>query len=212
MITIQDVERAMQGPLPGWQAQQRMVTSPRTLRPALSPDIPPREGAVLALLHPQDGELYLVLTRRSDRLTSHRGQISLPGGRREVTDLSLWDTALRESHEELAVDPARVRYIGALTPLYIPASHFHVHPFVGYTPVQPVFAPNAEEVAEVIELPLRVLLDSNAKRQETWDWQGKQLQVPFYSYQEHIIWGATAMMLSEFEVLLSRRNLTSDSA
>ncbi|NLG49987.1 MAG: CoA pyrophosphatase, partial [Chloroflexi bacterium] len=171
-ITIQTIERALQGPLPGEQAQQRMAPVPRSLRPT-TPDIPPREGAVLALLYPHAGELHLALTRRSERLMDHRGQISLPGGRREQTDLTLWDTALRETHEELAVDPARVRYIGALTPLYIPASHYHVHPFVGYVPVRPTFVPNADEVAEIIELPLRVLLDPHAKRQETWNWQGK---------------------------------------
>ena len=111
-------------------------------------------------------------------------------------------TALREANEEIAVDPAAVRYIGALSPLLIPASNFNVHPFVGYIDEAPAFRPDPTEVAELIQLPLRGILEPSVKAHETWTLRGRQVEVSFYRYQQHVVWGATAMILSEFEALL----------
>jgi 8-oxo-dGTP pyrophosphatase MutT (NUDIX family) len=159
---------------------------------------------VLILLYPHRDRLHLVLTRRSQRLAKHRGQISLPGGAREAGDPDLWHTALREAEEEVNLSPAEVRCEAELSRLYIPASHFEVHPFVGYNALRPDFVANQREVAEVIEMPLAVLLDPQAKREEDWVWKGREMVVPFYQYGRHVIWGATAMILSELQVLLER--------
>jgi len=202
VLTIEDVIRALRGPLPGVPAQERMATIPRPTMAEFEHEGPPRPGAVLVLLYPRDGELYLPLTRRTDRVATHKGQISLPGGAQEPEDASLWETALREANEEIAVDPAAVRYIGALSPLLIPASNFNVHPFVGYIDEAPAFRPDPTEVAELIQLPLRGILEPSVKAHETCTLRGRQVEVSFYRYQQHVVWGATAMILSEFEALL----------
>ncbi|MBC7235698.1 MAG: CoA pyrophosphatase, partial [Chloroflexi bacterium] len=165
-------------------------------------DGPPQAAAVLLLLYPQDGRLFFPLTKRTERVANHKGQISLPGGALEEGDRTLWDTALREAYEEVGVDPGAVEYIGQLTPLYIPASHYTVTPFVGYAPFKPLFVARAEEVAEIIEMPLDLLLDAEAKGKETRMMQGRLTQVPYYAYRGHVIWGATAMILAELETLL----------
>jgi 8-oxo-dGTP pyrophosphatase MutT (NUDIX family) len=201
-LTIDDVIRALRGPLPGAAAQERMATRPRPTMAEFEHEGPPRPGAVLILLYPQDGALCFPLTRRTERVANHKGQISLPGGAQEPQDASLWETALREAHEEIAIDPAKVRYLGALSPLVIPASNFEVHPFVGYQEGVPAMRPNPAEVAEIIPLPLRGILEPSVKAHETWTLRGRRVEVSFYRYQQHVIWGATAMILSEFEVLL----------
>jgi 8-oxo-dGTP pyrophosphatase MutT (NUDIX family) len=200
--TIDDVARALRVPLPGVPAQERMATLPRPTMAEFEHEGPPRPGAVLILLYPKHGELYLPLTRRTDRVATHKGQISLPGGAQEPEDASLWETALREAREEIGIDPARVRYLGALSPLFIPASHFNVHPFVAHQDEVSTFRPDPTEVAEVIPLPLRGILEPSIKAHETWTLRGRQVEVSFYRYQQHVIWGATAMILSEFEALL----------
>jgi len=201
-LTIEDVVRALRRPLPGASAQERMATRPRLVVAELKHQGPPRPGAVLILLYPQDGALHFPLTRRTDQVANHKGQISLPGGAREPEDASLWHTALREACEEIGIDAEQVRYLGALSPLFIPASHFDVHPFIGYQDTAPVFRPDPTEVAEIIAFPLCGLLDRAVKGCETWTLHGQQVEVPFYRYGEHVIWGATAMILSELETLL----------
>lgn len=210
VLTIDDVARALRGPLPGVPAQERMATHPRPTMAEFEHEGPPRPGAVLILLYVQDGELHLPLTRRSDRVATHKGQISLPGGAREPEDVSLWDTALREAREEIGIDPARVRRLGALSPLLIPASNFHVYPFVGYHDDAPDFVLDPTEVAELISLPLMGILEPSIKAHETWTLHGRGVEVSFYRYQQHVIWGATAMILSEFEALLEGGELQGD--
>jgi 8-oxo-dGTP pyrophosphatase MutT (NUDIX family) len=202
-LTLADVERALRQPLPGLAAQMRMSTLPRAtgLRPQ-EEERPPHRGAVLALLYPAEGQLLLPLTRRTDRVATHKGQISFPGGAQDEGDGSLWETARREAQEEVGIDPSSLRCLGALSPLYIPASHFQVQPYVGYLEGRPLLVPNAEEVAEIIEFPLAALLDDALKDEETWELHDHPARVPFYRYQGNVIWGATAMMLSELEALL----------
>jgi 8-oxo-dGTP pyrophosphatase MutT (NUDIX family) len=203
MVTLADVERAWRAPLPGQEAQSRMSTRPRGPVSVSQAVHPPRQGAVLILLYPCEGQLCLPLTRRTERVAHHKGQISLPGGARDPQDDSFWETALRETLEEIGIAPQHVRRIGALSPLYIPNSNFDIHPFVGYIATPPAFVADAIEVAEIITLPLQTLLDPATKAEETWTLHGHEACVPFYRYQQHVIWGATAMVLSEFEVLLA---------
>jgi len=202
-ITIEEVRKALQEPLPGFRAQLRMSTRPRISPEELEHSASPREGAVLILLYPLGDQLYLPLTRRTTHVADHKGEISLVGGAREPTDSSFWETALREASEELGINPQEVERLAALSPLYIPSSNFDIRPFVGYVPARPAFTPGAREVAELIELPLEVLLDPSAKAEERWSRGGKEVRVPFYRYRQHVIWGATAMILSELEVMLA---------
>lgn len=198
-ITLEDVRSALQ--LPGFDsrgAQRLMAPRPRTLfRP---PDRPgrPRSGAVLLLLFPLQGRLDLVLTRRTEELSNHRGQISLPGGGQEAGE-ALEATAIREACEELGVGLDGIRVLGSLAPLYIPPSDFEIHPFVAYCASRPEFAPAPAEVAELLEVPLERILEPWVHLEEERSIRGHWVQVPFYNLGKHKAWGATAMVLSELE-------------
>lgn len=158
---------------------------------------------MLILLYPRGDETHLVLTRRADTLPNHRGQIALPGGRREEGE-SVIETALREAWEEIGVLPEAVAVLGTLTPLYIPPSDFCVTPVVGWTAARPRWRPDAVEVAQVLEVPLCHLLDPATRREKTQQRDGAIRHIPYYLVQGHHVWGATAMMLSEFlEILRS---------
>jgi 8-oxo-dGTP pyrophosphatase MutT (NUDIX family) len=171
----------------------------------VAPNGKPREAGVLLLLYPCSGALHFVLTRRADRLGHHGGQVSLPGGRREPDDADFGATALREAREELGIATENVERLGALTALYVPPSNFIVHPIVAHAPRRPIFRPNTDEVAEVIEVPLHVLLDPTTRTGEQHRPAGQSsapVMTPFYRIGGHKVWGATAMVLSEFEMLL----------
>jgi len=190
---------ALRRPLPGLAAQLRMA--PPGHAHALMPAPDAQEAGVLLLVYPYQADLCFVLTRRTDRLGYHRGQISLPGGRREPGDANLVATALREAQEELGIAAEQIALLGVLTALYIPPSNFIVQPVVGYAAARPAFQPNADEVAELIEAPLRLLLDPTTRQIGPLPQQGS-LSGPFYRIGKHVVWGATAMVLSEFEVAL----------
>jgi 8-oxo-dGTP pyrophosphatase MutT (NUDIX family) len=198
-LTLDDIRAALALPaFDGVEAQRHMTPLARTMARPEGMGGRPRLGAVLALLYDVGGELALVLTRRPDYDGVHAGQVSFPGGRHEPPE-TLERTALRETHEEVGVEPERVTLLGALTPLYILPSDYEVHPFVGYHAAgRPAFVPDAREVAAVLEVPLRELLDPASRREEEWELRGMRMMVPFFLFGEHKVWGATAMMLSEF--------------
>ncbi|MCS6845170.1 MAG: CoA pyrophosphatase [Caldilineales bacterium] len=197
-LTPDALEAALRQPLPGLAAQARMAPNPRPLRPP-TPDHQPRIGAVLVLLYPagQEGELHLVLTRRTDTVANHRGQISFPGGRVDPDDPSTAQAALREICEELGVCQADLRLLGALTPLYIPPSDFLIYPHVAYLPQRPDFRPHPEEVAELLEAPLAWFLDDSRVGEEEATVMGRPVRIPYFLVHGHKVWGATAMVLAE---------------
>ncbi|MFW5691441.1 MAG: NUDIX hydrolase [Chloroflexota bacterium] len=199
-ITINAVRTAMR--LPGFdaaQAQLAMAPRPRT-RLRQYEGVPPKEAGVLVLIFPAaNGVLHSVLTRRTEHLRGHSGQISFPGGRRDPDDVSFTATALRETCEELGICEDRVDLLGHLASFYIPPSHYNVYPTVGVMQAEPVFEPNPYEVAQVIPLPLHVLLDPGIKRVDTREFNGMKIQIPYYDVDGHQVWGATAVMLSELE-------------
>lgn len=188
----------LERPLPGHEAHLTMAPRypARRADPAVN-DRSCREAGVLALLLPHHGTPAVVLTVRREHLPDHAGQISFPGGQRE-DDETLRTTALRESEEEIDLDPASVRILGRLTPLYIPPSDFCVHPFVGLIDHDPDLRPTDEEVGEVLRAPLSILLDPETCTSESRSLHGTDVEVPYYAVKGHTVWGATAMMLAEF--------------
>lgn len=199
-ITLDDIQAALQLPdFDATAAQQRMMPQARVNRRPPERLGQPRSGGVLVLLYEANGELYIVLTRRRDDLQAHAGQVSFPGGRHEPPE-TLQTTALRETYEEIGIPPANVRILGELSTLYILPSDFEVQPFVGYyaNGERPRFFPDPREVAEVIEVPLRHLLDPTTRVEEEWELRGYPVSVPFFRVNHHKVWGATAMMLNEF--------------
>jgi len=163
-------------------------------RPVEALESEPRRAAVLVPLFVRDGGLWVVLTRRTETVEHHRGQISFPGGGEEPDDESLLDTALREADEEIGVAPADVRYLGALSPI-VTVTDFYVEPFVGAIPQPYVFRPAEAEIAEVIEVPVAALLRPGVLERRVL--AGREEPVLFYHHGAHVIWGATARILKE---------------
>jgi 8-oxo-dGTP pyrophosphatase MutT (NUDIX family) len=196
-LNIADLRAALRRPLPGLPAQMRMAPQPRPgTERILDPSLDCRRAGVLVLLYPCGGELSLVLTRRTESVENHRGQISFPGGSLEPGETTR-QAALREAEEELGVSPTRLELLGELSPLYVPPSNFCIYPTAAYAPNRPDFVPLLQEVAEVIEVPLVHLLDPATRREEVWQLHGLPVHVPFYTVGPHKVWGATAMILSE---------------
>lgn len=199
VYTIQDVKQALSlADFDTDSAQKKMTPSSRESHREPGKSGKVRLGSVLVLLYPIHGELQLVLTRRRDDLNSHPGQMSFPGGQHESQETLLM-TALRETEEEIGISAELLEVIGELAPLYIPPSDFEVHPFVAWhcNGNRPNFSPNPGEVAEIIEVPLRHLLDPSSRDEQPWDFHGHSITVPFYTVDEYKVWGATAMMISE---------------
>lgn len=202
---IEYIERELQLPLPGEDAQYRMAPEYRkryNREEILASK--PKISAVMVLLYPKNDELNLVFTQRWQYAGVHSGQMSFPGGKKDDADTDLIQTAYRETLEEIGVEPAQIRLIGKLSELYIPPSHFLVYPVVGYAEHAPAFKPQVAEVEKVVEIPLSFFLDKkniNANT-EIKLFNDTVVHVPAYIYNGHIIWGATAIMLSEFTVIL----------
>ncbi len=154
------------------------------------------------LVYRRHGDLVLPLTRRTDKLETHKGQISLPGGAREPPDGGFAQTALRETCEELGIPERVIEVLGPLTPLFIPVSSFCVYPYVGYARRTCSLQPDANEVAEAIEVSVEHLLASATRQVEIHFRDNQRFEVPAYKVGEHRIWGATAMILAEFLALL----------
>jgi 8-oxo-dGTP pyrophosphatase MutT (NUDIX family) len=184
-------------------AQRQMAPQPRGFRRNEQQPGQPRQASVLVLLFPTEAGLALVLTRRTENPHDvHSGQISLPGGSRELGETPV-QTALRETQEELGII-GPVQIVGTLATLYIPPSDFEVSPVVGYVDRHPTWTPDPVEIAEVVECPLAWLLDDGRKVVEDWEFDGYWLRVPWYNVHGHRVWGATAIILSEFEQRLRR--------
>ena len=155
-----------------------------------------RVAAVMAPLYSYEGRPHLLFTRRSTRLSAHRGEISFPGGSHEPADGSLEHTALREAQEEIGLDPARVEVLGMLQPVVTVVSNFTIIPFVGSLPTGPgpLYA-NPLEVDSIIEAPLAALADPGIFHSEEWVRAGEAHTVYFFDYGPNRIWGATGRML-----------------
>lgn len=196
---LEQLRQALAGPLPGPQAQYAMAPAPRTGAEMDNQPLPDaRMGGVLLLLFPRDDALIVPLILRPTYRGVHSGQVAFPGGGREAGDPDIVATALREAHEEIGIDPQAVDVLGQLSPLYINPSNYLVHPVVGWTERAPEFAIDEHEVAQLILAPLNDLLDPANRQSDIWQLRGRTATVPFFRIQEQIIWGATAMMLSEF--------------
>jgi len=155
-------------------------------------------AAVILLLYEKAGEPYIVLTRRTEDVEHHKGEISFPGGAFDPQDGDLLTTALRETEEEIGVRPEDVQVLGRLDDI-VTITGFMVSPFVGLlpTPSYP-FAVNALEVAELVEVPLRHLLDERNLEQGVGRLGDRWLPILAYHYGDHRIWGATARILKGF--------------
>ncbi len=168
------------------------------------PGMVPREAAVLLLLYPHESELWFPLTVRSSRLEHHRGEVSLPGGATDPDDDSPVATALRETHEELGIDPTSIEIWGRLSNLYIPVSNFRLTPIVGFVAELPDLVPCSYEIAEVFGVPLSYVQRPEAVVVEEWVLGQQPAYVPFFLLRGYKVWGATAIVVSELLVRIAR--------
>ena len=192
-------------PLPGFKAHERMLGRVRPMPLAVPENA--RQSAVLSLLFYIDERLNILLMKRKEDNTAHSGQVSFPGGRYEPADADLKATALREAQEEVGIDPGKVDVFGALSSLYIPVSNFNVHPFLAFTNQRPDYSLSHQEVSYILEVPIEEIfhprkkiktdVTSPATPKATYNVNAYQLD------DGTIIWGATAMILSEIETVLS---------
>lgn len=163
----------------------------------------PRIAAVMMLLYPKKEKTHLVLIVRNAYNGVHSSQIAFPGGKYETFDANYEETALRETHEEVGVSPEKIEVIKHFTPMYIPPSNFLVYPFLGVSKEELLFYPDIKEVADIIELPLDVFMDDEIIIDATLSTSyANNILVPAFNIQNHIVWGATAMMLSELREVL----------
>ncbi|WP_281239145.1 NUDIX hydrolase [Flavobacterium praedii] len=191
--------------LPGEEAHNLMVPNER-LEKMKSIDmnlVSPKIAAVMMLFYPKDGITHLVLIVRNSYKGVHSSQIAFPGGKYETEDANFEKTALRETYEEIGIHPSKIEVLKAFTQLYIQPSNFMVYPFLGICKEEISFYPDSIEVADIIELPLSTFLsDAIIVKTKMNTSYSIDIDVPAFEIDGKIVWGATAMMLSELKVIL----------
>lgn len=209
-MTLKDFEELVpkikKSSLPGIDSQFKLAPS---IRKKLGKEINieernPNIAAVLSLLFPDaTGEMQMVFMLRKTYKGVHSNQIGFPGGKVEKIDTNLEATALRETYEEIGVSSINITVLKELTDVYIPPSNFLVKPFLGVLKERPEYILEEKEVERLIEIPLRSILSDKfiASKIITTSY-AKEIEVPVFKFEEEIIWGATAMMLSEIKDLI----------
>jgi len=208
MAFIQNIQNELLKDLPGHSYQYQMAPADRHIR-HLRMEGTPKNAAVLILLYALQDGLETVFIKRTQYPGPHSNQISFPGGKADPSDPDLQFTALRETREEIGVDPGQINILGALTPLDIPVSNFKVFPYIGFTQSISKFTIQMQEVQFLLTEKLEVL--NHPMNHGTMEVmiQEKPFQVPCFIIGEHRIWGATAMILREFLEVARRAGLNS---
>lgn len=204
---LEGVRQRVQGPLPGHAAFMALSGYQRPDMGAVLAQVPPpRSSAVLIALHPHQGELHTVLMVRPEYDGVHAGQVGFPGGHREPEDADDAATALREFREEMGTGVEGFTVLRALSPVYIPPSRSLVTPVLAHVDALGALEPDPREVAAVIRTPLVDLLRDDILKHTRVHVRsmGRELQVPYWDVQGHVVWGATALMIAELRELFLR--------
>jgi 8-oxo-dGTP pyrophosphatase MutT (NUDIX family) len=201
---IEWLKERLQQPLPGIDGQERMAARVKPMPPEVPKNA--RPSAVLSLLFPVEDQLNLLLIKRVTDGKAHSGQIGFPGGKQDSIDANLKATALREAQEEVGILSTDVDILGSLTPLYIPISNFQVYPFVAFATKKLEYYLSKSEVETVLEIPVHELFHAERKTvvNVTSPVMPEILRsVRAYKLDDgNIIWGATAMIISELETIV----------
>jgi 8-oxo-dGTP pyrophosphatase MutT (NUDIX family) len=197
-------DRLQNYPLPGQDAQYIMAgDNIRHKKIDLNALSNYKKSAVCLLFYEHDNDVYFALMKRPNTHQYHASQIALPGGSCDG-DETYEQTAIRELHEETGVAITEENISGRLTPLYIPISNFYIQPIVACINCKPLFEPSAQEVEELIEYKLRDILNDSIISETTVNLtsSGLKIKAPYFNVQGNVLWGATAMLLSEVKQLL----------
>ena len=198
---IEKLRIRCQDNLPGKAAQNMMLPKSRVdvkFPKSIEHAIP---SAVLILLYPYKDDIYFILTERTNEVQHHKGQISLPGGTWEKGE-HLHETALRETEEEIGISSEETTIICELTPLFVKVTGYMIHPFVGYVTKKPNIVPHPNEVNNVFTVSISDLVNPINTQTELRTIRKFPLDVPFFKFSKYKVWGATAMILSEFRQCL----------
>jgi 8-oxo-dGTP pyrophosphatase MutT (NUDIX family) len=196
---ILGLESALKAPLPGKNAQIEMSPVPIDLR-RFEVNFPGdhRKSGVLILFYPDRGSIFFPLIKRPEYPGFHSGQVALPGGKMELSDANIIETALREAEEEIGLDRMKVNVLGSLSDLYIPVSNFLVSPVIGFLEKRPELVPEEKEVSRIIPAELPNLLKPEIRKKKILDLgRNINLDTPYFEIDGEVVWGATAMILSE---------------
>lgn len=208
---IQQIKERLQQPLPGMQAQTLMMAArfrENDSNAYVKPAGGGRQAGVMLLLFQKEEKWYTALMQRPDSPYAHSKQISFPGGGLEEEDEHLEACAKRETEEEFGIPREQIQILGKLSELYIPVSRYLVQPFVGFLEEAPTYTPDPNEVDEILEVPLMDLLNPDLRKFTTIRTSSNLIlkDIPYYDVVGKTVWGATAMMLSEFVYLLENMN------
>lgn len=200
--SIKKLQENLQKALPGEKAHRIMeAVSAKYL--GLNPTEETRKSAVLMLLYPIDNEIHFPLILRNSYEGFHSDEVGFPGGRFEISDENLIQTALRETQEEIGINPGEIQVLGTLTDIFIGPSDFNVLPVVGYLPYRPDFVPDSREVQQIFELKLDSFLDPNIVGCSEISIPGDLVITPYYEVNGHKVWGATAKIILELLCVLN---------
>ena len=186
--------------LPGKDSHKKMKISYRNEKKNSFNINMAKPAAVLLLLFPNNKKICFYLTKRTEKLKYHKGQISLPGGSNEKGE-SLLETALRETEEEIGVNKNEISILGQITPLFIPVTGFLMTPFIGFTSKEPIIKLDSMEVEELFSVNILDLINKDiliTHRQLN----GRDVTIPYFNLNNQQVWGATSMVLSEFKDML----------
>jgi 8-oxo-dGTP pyrophosphatase MutT (NUDIX family) len=189
--------------LPGATAHEPMRAIPvGNIKPNFTHKLPPKPGGVLILLYEENGVIKFPLTKRQEYKGAHSGQISLPGGKAEPGEDGI-ETALREGYEEIGVDIKKMKVIGTMSEFFVMPSNFLVTPVIAYLDKPVSFSPDSFEVAKIFSCNISDLLKDDAIHKKEIIAAGAfEMMAPHFEIEGEIVWGATAMMLNEFRMIL----------
>lgn len=183
----------------------KRILAAREKKVILFSNKPLRPSAVLIPIYKKDGEYYVLLTKRTEELEYHKGQICFPGGSHHEDDSNLKDTALREAYEEVGIRPEDVEILGELDSFGTLTSNFLITPFVGVIPYPYKFTVSKHEIDELVEVPLSALADDSNYWEEERTAEGVTGKASFFKYKDKVIWGATARILKQLVDLVFKK-------
>ena len=201
IINRENIATALGNKLPGAKSHRKMLPPNRVLKATPQTKDRVKQSSVLLLLFKENNELKACLIKRTANMKYHAGQIALPGGKIEKDENAI-ETALRETYEEIGVEPDKITILGKLSEFYVEVSRFEIQPIVGWLQNRPVFKTNRDEVEKVIVFPLKKMKSPFCEVE--MNTVTGRMKVPCINFDNEIIWGATAMILAEFSDLLSQ--------
>lgn len=205
LYTIEDIRKKLSNPLPGDKAHSPLSPSGRPIASEkLKNSNIFTESAVGLILFEYKNNLDIILTQRSAYNGIHSKQVSFPGGKKETYETNLLQTAIRETEEEIGLKRDKMQLLGQLSPIYIPVSNFKVQPYVLHYTESPIFERQVREVSEIFHFPLPLLFNRKILKRTDIEITGRSpmLDVPYFEIRNKVVWGATALILNEFKVLL----------